>query len=46
MVFALLFTIVVFYDLVLEQIEVKTAFLYGIIDQLLYIKVPKKYKQY
>ena len=45
MVFQALFAIAAFYDLDIEQIDVKTAFLHGIIDQLLYMEVPKEYEQ-
>ena len=45
MAFRAFFAIAAFYDLDIEQIDVKTAFLYGIIDQLLYVEVPKRYEQ-
>ena len=41
MAFKDLFAIVVFYDLEIDQMDVKTAFLYGFIDQLIYVEVPK-----
>ena len=44
MAFRALFAIAAFYDLDIEQMDVKTAFLHGIIDQLLYIEVPKGYE--
>ncbi len=44
MAFRALFAIAVFYDLDIEQMDVKTAFLHGIIDQLLYMEVPRGYK--
>ena len=45
MVFRALFAIAAFYNLDIEQMDIKTAFLYGIIDQLLYVEVPKGYEQ-
>lgn len=45
MVFRALFAIAASYDLDIEQMDVKTTFLYGIIDQLLYVEVPKRYEQ-
>lgn len=41
MAFKVLFTVVAYYDLDIDQIDVKTAFLYGLTDQLVYIQVPK-----
>ncbi len=43
MAFRVLFAIAAFYDLDIDQMDVKTAFLYGDIDQLLYVKLPKGY---
>lgn len=40
-VFRVLFAIAAFYDLNVDQIDVKTAFLYGFINQLIYIEKPK-----
>lgn len=40
-----LFAIAVFYDLVIKQMDVKSAFLYGISDQLLYVEVFCDYEQ-
>lgn len=45
MAFCALFAIAAFYDLDINQMDVKTAFLHGIIDQLLYVEVPRGYKQ-
>ena len=45
MAFRALFAIVTSYNLDIEQIDIKTAFFYGIIAQLLYIEIPKGYKQ-
>ncbi len=45
MAFRALFAIAAFYDLDIEQMDVKTAFLHGIIDQLLYVEVSHGYKQ-
>lgn len=41
MAFRVLFAIAAYYDLDIDQIDVKTAFLYGLIDQLIYVKIPK-----
>lgn len=43
MVFRVFFAIAAFYDLDIDQIDVKTAFLYGDINQLLYIELLKGY---
>lgn len=40
-----LFAIAAFYNLDIKQIDVKTAFLHSIIDQLLYVEVPCGYEQ-
>ena len=45
MAFRALFAIAAFFDLDIKQMYVKTAFLHGIIDQLLYVEVPKGYEQ-
>lgn len=37
----MLFAIAAFHDLGIDQMDVKTAFLYGLIDQLIYIEQPK-----
>lgn len=39
--FRVLFAIAAFYNLDIDQIDVKTAFLYGLINQLIYVKMPK-----
>ena len=44
MAFRLLFAIAAFYDLDIEQLDVVTAFLYGVIDQLIYVQTPKGYE--
>lgn len=41
MAFRVLFAIAAFYDLDIDQMDVKTAFLYGLIDQLVYVEIPK-----
>ena len=41
MAFRVLFAIVAFFDLDIDQMDVKTAFLYGLIDQLIYVEIPK-----
>lgn len=38
MVFRMLFAIAAFHDLGIDQMDVKTAFLYGLIDQLIYVE--------
>ncbi len=42
MAFRVLFAIAAYYDLDIDQIDIKTAFLYGLIDQLIYIEMPKR----
>ena len=42
MAFCVLFTIAAYYDPNIDQMDVKTAFLYGLIDQLIYVEIPKK----
>ena len=41
MAFRVLFTIAAYYDHDINQMDVKTAFLYSLIDQLIYVKIPK-----
>ena len=41
MAFRILFAIAAFFDLDIEQINIKTAFLYGLINQLVYMEIPK-----
>lgn len=41
MAFQVLFAIVAFFDLNIDQIDVKTSFLYGLINQLVYVDIPK-----
>lgn len=41
MAFCVLFAIAAFHDLNIDQMDVKTAFLYGLIDQLIYVEQPK-----
>lgn len=43
--FQALFAITAFYNLDIEQIDIKIAFFYSIIDQLFYVEVLKKYEQ-
>lgn len=45
MAFCVFFTVAAFFDLDINQIDIKTAFLYGLIDQLVYIEIPKRYKK-
>lgn len=44
MAFWVLFVIAAFYDLDIDQMDVKTAFLYGENDQFLYVELPKGYE--
>lgn len=39
MTFWVLFAIVVYYNLDIDQIDIKTAILYGMIDQLVYMEI-------
>ena len=41
MAFRVLFAIAAFFDLNIDQINVKTAFLYGPINQLVYVEISK-----
>ena len=41
MAFRVLFAIAAYFDLDINQMDVKTAFLYGLIDQLIYVEMPK-----
>lgn len=42
--FGVFFAIVAFFDLNIDQIDVKTVFLYGFINQLIYIEILKSIK--
>lgn len=41
MAFRVLFAIAAYFDLDIDQMDVKTAFLYDLIDQLIYVEIPK-----
>ncbi len=41
MAFRVLFAIAAYYDLDIGQMDVKIAFLYGLIDQLIYVEMRK-----
>ena len=41
MAFRVLFAIAAYYDLDIDQMDVKIAFLYGLIDRLIYVEMPK-----
>lgn len=41
MAFRTLFALAAFFDLDIDQMDVKTAFLYSLIDQLIYMEIPK-----
>ena len=41
MAFRVLFAIAAFLDLDIDQMDVKTALLYGLINQLVYVEMPK-----
>ena len=45
MAFRALFVITAYYNLKIEQMDIKTAFLYKLIDQELYIIILKGYKK-
>lgn len=42
MAFRVLFAIAACFDLDIDQMDVKTAFLYGLIDQLIYVEILKR----
>lgn len=44
MAFRVLFAIAAYFDLDIDQMDVETAFLYGLIDQLVYVDIPKSTK--
>lgn len=44
MAFRVLFAIKAFFNLDINQMDIKMAFLYGFIDQLVYINIPKTSK--
>lgn len=44
MVFKTLFAIAAFYDLNIDQMNIETAFLYDIINELFYIEMLKSYE--
>ena len=39
MAFRILFAITAYYDLDIDQIDVNTTFLYGLIDQLIHVEI-------
>lgn len=41
MAFRVFFIIAAFFDLDINQMKVKTTFLYSFIDQLVYVEIPK-----
>ena len=41
MAFRVLFAIATYFDLNIDQMDVKTTFLYGLINQLVYMEIPK-----
>lgn len=43
-VFHALFAIAAYHNLDINQMDIKTAFFYSLIDQLIYVKIPKKSK--
>lgn len=43
MAFQVLFAIAAFYNLEIDQMDIKTTFFYGNIDQLFYVELPKGY---
>ena len=42
MAFWVFFAIAVFFNLDIEQMDVKTAFLYGFINQFIYVNISKR----
>lgn len=44
MAFRVLFAIMAFFDLDINQMDVKTTFLYSLIDQLVYVEISKNIK--
>lgn len=44
MAFRVLFAITAFFNLDIDQIDIKTAFLYGFINQLVYVEISKGIK--
>lgn len=44
MAFRILFAIIAFFDLNINQMDVKIAFLYRLIDKLVYIDILKNFK--
>lgn len=42
MAFKILFAITIYYNLDINQMDIKTAFLYGIIGHLVYMQIPKR----
>lgn len=42
--FKVLFTITAYFNLDIDQIDVKTLFLYEFIDQLIYMDIPKDFR--
>lgn len=41
MTFRVFFAIIAFFNLDIDQINIKTAFLYNLIDQLIYVEMSK-----
>lgn len=41
MVFRVLFAVAAYFELDIDQMNVKMAFLYGLIDQLIYVNISK-----
>lgn len=44
MVFRVFFAIAVFFDLDIDQMDIKTTFLYSLISQLIYVEMSKSIK--
>lgn len=42
--FGVLFAIIVFFDLDIKQIDIKTAFLFNLINHLVYVNIPQTSK--
>lgn len=44
MAFKILFAIMVYYDLNIDQMDIKTAFFYRLINQLVYVQILKGFE--
>lgn len=44
MTFHVFFIVTTFFDLDIDQINIKTAFFYSLINQLVYMEIPKRFE--